>query len=130
VGAGGSLLKRACRDETGAELGKGVGLRREEGEVDWRNSFMVVVRSDCLKGLFVTGSFSRRPRNTVLCLRSRFREKGRSFSVSASSCIDGGRGRFSPETRLVGGTIEVGRGSVGSTGSWDLNGDLETKLFC
>jgi hypothetical protein len=51
-----------------------------------------------LKGLLVTGSFSISPWNVLDCLRSRFNANGLSFSVSACSCIEEGRGRFSPDT--------------------------------
>jgi hypothetical protein len=44
--------------------------------------------------------------------------------------MDGGRGRFSPETRRVGKTMGGGLDEgVEGVGIWDLNGDLETRLL-
>ena len=83
-----------------------------------------------LKGLLVTGSFSIRPWNDLLCLRSLFNANGRSFSASACSEMETGRGRFSPETRRVGKTMGGGLDAgVEGVGIWDLNGDLETRLL-
>jgi hypothetical protein len=94
--------------------------------------FGSVVEARCwtLKGLLVTGSFSIRPWKVLLCLRSLFKANGRSFSASACSYIDWGRGRFSPETRRVGKAMGVTLDEgVEGVGICDLKGDLETRLL-
>lgn len=67
----------------------------------------------------------------MLCFLSRLREKGRSLAVSASSCIEDGRARFSPDTRRIGNTTDIGREGVEGVGVCVLflKGDLETRLL-
>jgi len=82
-----------------------------------------------LKGLLVTGSIWIKPWSPLDCLRSLFNANGRSFSSSACSFIDNGRGRFSPETRRgedEGNETGVGREGVGIC---DLKGDFDTRLL-
>lgn len=103
-----------------------------EGGIGGAGGFGSGIEARCLtlKGLLVTGSFSIRPWKVVLCLRSLFNANGRSFSASACSYIEEGRGRFSPETRRVGKTMGGGLDEgVEGVGIWDLNGDLETRLL-
>lgn len=80
----------------------------------------------------MTGSFSISPWKVLLCFLSRFRAKGLSFSASAKSCKDAGRGRFSPDTRRVGGVGNAKtlfREGVEGVGICDLKGDFDTRLL-